>query len=466
MADESNYNGQYNGAQDWETPGNLASYFDQNAWAPYGFNGDIWGTYFNGSGTSGSQYNDLTPEAKDWMTSNGYSLKGSALPGDGSYLASLMKGNTPVANSVFNDSDPLMGMIINGAVAGVTGGALGGGGMFGGLGYSPITTGALNGAMSGGIVSGGNGGNFLTGMAQGALGGGIAGANPAGMVGINNTNLANMFNAGVGSTTASLAGGNDLGSSLRNGVTSAAGQGAVSTMNDFFSQGYNSLFGNETYHPTVDNTMSIGGYMEPQDYSLADTQNVLPDPSLSQPLMMAGAEAPVESGGGPLEGIKSILSASPGLQSAGSWVAGHAGDLASALFGYMNNRKQAQALQGNINTLSNMYGQNSPYAQQLRATLAAKAAQGGRRSDIGAREVQLQAALADKTASMAPNLFAMQQGKGMLDNSLYSNMFNTFNKLGGWQGLQSMFGNTTPYKYNNGNVTGSESFGWKGSGGF
>jgi hypothetical protein len=59
------------------------------------------------------------------------------------------------------------------------------------------------------------------------------------------------------------------------------------------------------------------------------------------------------------------------------------------------------ALQGQISSLSSMYGPDSPYAKQLRQTLERQDARAGRNSQYGPREVQLQALLADKAASTA-----------------------------------------------------------------
>lgn len=67
------------------------------------------------------------------------------------------------------------------------------------------------------------------------------------------------------------------------------------------------------------------------------------------------------------------------------------------------------AIQGQISQLSSMYGPNSPYAQQLRQQLERKDAAAGRRSQYGPREVQLQAALADKAAQTAGTIGNLAQ---------------------------------------------------------
>jgi hypothetical protein len=61
----------------------------------------------------------------------------------------------------------------------------------------------------------------------------------------------------------------------------------------------------------------------------------------------------------------------------------------------------------NMPTLATMYGQDSPYAQNLAKTLAAKDAAAGRNSQYGPRAMQLQATLADKGAQYAQQQAAM-----------------------------------------------------------
>ncbi len=65
------------------------------------------------------------------------------------------------------------------------------------------------------------------------------------------------------------------------------------------------------------------------------------------------------------------------------------------------NEQNQSALQGQIASLSNMYGPNSPYAAQLRQSLERKDAASGRNSQYGPREAQLQALLAQQQAGNA-----------------------------------------------------------------
>ena len=75
--------------------------------------------------------------------------------------------------------------------------------------------------------------------------------------------------------------------------------------------------------------------------------------------------------------------------------------------------------QASMPSLESMYGPNSPYAQQLRQTLARQDAKAGRNSQYGPREAQLQALLADKASA-----YAAQQAQG---TQSYNNAINQNN---------------------------------------
>jgi len=83
---------------------------------------------------------------------------------------------------------------------------------------------------------------------------------------------------------------------------------------------------------------------------------------------------------------------------------------------YNDSQSQLDALKGQMDampTLASMYGQDSPYAMELKKTLAAKDAAAGRNSQYGPRAVQLQSMLADKGSQ-----YAQQQ----------ANMLNMYHK--------------------------------------
>lgn len=73
-------------------------------------------------------------------------------------------------------------------------------------------------------------------------------------------------------------------------------------------------------------------------------------------------------------------------------------------------------LDANIRSLQDMFGPNSPFAQQMRQTLERKDAAAGRRSQYGPREVELQGALAREHSRIAPSLAALFSQKANIQN--------------------------------------------------
>lgn len=116
------------------------------------------------------------------------------------------------------------------------------------------------------------------------------------------------------------------------------------------------------------------------------------------------------------------------------------------------------ALASQVRSLGEIYGPNSPYAAQMRQTLARKDAAAGRNSQYGPREAQLQALLAEKqaqaTSAMSQaaqagnaNALAMNKYRNQLTGqklALASNMakkFGLFDMFGGGGRSTSPFGN-------------------------
>lgn len=94
---------------------------------------------------------------------------------------------------------------------------------------------------------------------------------------------------------------------------------------------------------------------------------------------------------------------------------------------------------GNQNYLSglqNMYGQNSPYAQQLRQQLSRRDAAAGRRSQYGPREVELQAKLAQMASGVAPSILQGQQNQWNNQMSMLQQL-GALQRMGAFNGLQS-----------------------------
>lgn len=82
--------------------------------------------------------------------------------------------------------------------------------------------------------------------------------------------------------------------------------------------------------------------------------------------------------------------------------------LLASLYGSNRANKELGKQQGYLSQQQNAFGPNSAYAQQLRQQLDRKDAAGGRRSQYGPREVELQARLAEMNSRQAPAL-AQQQ---------------------------------------------------------
>lgn len=91
-----------------------------------------------------------------------------------------------------------------------------------------------------------------------------------------------------------------------------------------------------------------------------------------------------------------------------------------------------------VNSLQNMFSQNSPYAQQLRQQLSRRDAAAGRRSQYGPREVELQAKLAQMAAGVAPHI--MQGRQNQFQNQMQMmQQLGALYKMGAFNGLGSMF---------------------------
>lgn len=117
----------------------------------------------------------------------------------------------------------------------------------------------------------------------------------------------------------------------------------------------------------------------------------------------------------------------------GGGVEGLLGGLAS-LYGY--NRANSAA-NDQVNSLSGMYGQDSPYAQMLRQQLVRKDAAAGRRSQYGNREVELQARLAQLASGNANSIANIRGGQNQMRAQGLAQLINFMNKSGATQGIQN-----------------------------
>lgn len=466
---------------------------------------NIWATEF-GTNEGGSTNWSPIPNQDAMSAFDNYSFNWSPEGGQAGTLNAFDPSGKAFGTYKQKDTDDftkLMDMVAPAVASWGFGGALSG--MFGG--------GALGGAaghgLAGGTMSSMQGGKFGEGFLSGAIGGGlnglaagtpaVMGNNPsafvpassgtsiAGLSGITNPTLAGMVNRGAGSALGALAQGKSGSEILQSGLTGAAlsglnsaGKGAM----DFYQNSLNDWLGGSTggADAEFDALQGSGGDMSSQtDVSpnrYAEMVGGSDGMQTYNPDYGFGGGLDTFSPGSPNQSIQSVGQSDFSLpsvfgdvgRSVGNFALNNAGDLASMLYGFYNNRKQQKALGQQVNSLQGLYGQNSPYAQQLRNTLNARAAATGRRSNVAGRETQFQAQLADRAASLAPTLMQLNQARGGLKNNNMNMLLQGMNKLGGFKaigdGLGSLFGGgTTNIPFNNGNVSGSDMFGWKGSGG-
>ena len=108
-------------------------------------------------------------------------------------------------------------------------------------------------------------------------------------------------------------------------------------------------------------------------------------------------------------------------QAAGTiWSAGKGSESATQNQSVINNQ---------IKSLTDMFGQDSPYAKMLRQTLERKDAAAGRNSQYGNRETQLQALLAEKALQSSGAIGNLAQQSSALDNSVNAGRNTQLNAL-------------------------------------
>jgi hypothetical protein len=110
--------------------------------------------------------------------------------------------------------------------------------------------------------------------------------------------------------------------------------------------------------------------------------------------------------------------------------------LAGMYAGYQGMRDSDRML----GSLQDLYSQNSPYAQMLRQQLQRKDAAGGRRSQYGPREVELQAKLAQMASGQIGAMSQLQQRQNINRAQMMQQGLGAFQKLGGINALKDLFG--------------------------
>ena len=102
------------------------------------------------------------------------------------------------------------------------------------------------------------------------------------------------------------------------------------------------------------------------------------------------------------------------------------GDLIGYGLGAYLSNNTANSYSSQMNNLASLYSQDSAYAQMLRKQLQARDAASGRRSQYGAREVELQAKLADLNSRNATTLAQLQGAKSGTQMQTLANLYKMY----------------------------------------
>lgn len=362
-------------------------------------------------------------------------------------------------------------------------GALGGGVAAGVSAYNPAgelgvndptAAGAINkgaGGLAGSLASGGN---PLLGAASGAAGGAVQGYNPAANVGLDGQ-MGKYFNNALSSGASALATGqnptsNVLGSAATSGLSVGlqAGNGALNTMgnntntnDDSWDFGSNAgsapsegtgmpSYGNGGGMSIPSSSNPMSGYLNSPSFS----SNPQPQQNTSTPTNWDPSSTVNSQGGfgtspqqsNPVKAMASSFGGGASGSGGGSSPSSF-DNMAGNLLQLYQSHKNAGAYGGLANNLSSLYSPNSAYAQQMNNALTRSDAASGRRSQVGARQVQLQAALANVNSQNAPRLQSLysqqQNNQGAELQALMRMGMGGPNGGGmfsqGMQGLQSLF---------------------------
>lgn len=406
-------------------------------------NGDGYGVGQDASpGTSRTN-----PEFQKYLSDKNLSFKGNIL--GNSYLSGLFKGDKQIGQKVgiWGGDDTAFGALTGLASAALTGGAFGPGFA---AGMTGAGAGALGGATGGLMSSLGNGTDVGRGILAGGLGGGLGGLNPAGYLGVDNALAKGAINGAVGGGVSQAAAGGDIGK----GVVSGGLTGGLNSMGKLLPDFMGNIFGGDELANLPGNMVTSGfeGTASPDSYSdeggKFGTYSGVNNQQQFTPQTTQPDEAPQKSI------LSSIFGNAPSANAIGTWAGNHGGDLASMAYGLYTQNKQKNQMNQMMQGLQGLYSPNGAYATQLRNTLMAKDAMSGRRSNYAGRETQLMADLAGHNAALMPGMLNMQNGMNNNSNRQLDILMQGMNKLGGWNGLKSLFSPTAVDGFNYNNLPG------------
>lgn len=397
----------------WQTTrAAIAPLQDHSGFQEQGFNLDFQDSE---SGLSGNQKE--LDRFNNWMTNQGLRV-GQASQGGVGYTNVFDKNNNAVGKTQ-TVSDSNVGFDL--AVAAMLGAATGGVGAA--YGWGPAATGAATGAAQGAMLSSGDPQAALQGGVAGGLGGLASTYNPAGQMGIENRYLRDAFNRGSYGGLSSMARGGKFGQGAMAGAMSPMinyGASQVGLMPSGSPQGINSWD-------------SIPGVTKAGDWSNWGTQG--PSGFDLDPMAMqnrSGGQTEQAAGADDGASFTSFMSSIMPKGFDGGTI--NVGNLASGLAGLYQGYDQRRKAKQMMKQMSGNFGNNSPYAKNLRNELSRKDAAAGRRSQYGPREVELQARLAEMNARQAPGLAQLYGMQNQGGNAMFNNLLN----LGKTTGLFNM----------------------------
>ncbi len=434
---------------------------------------DMYGFFdkpdYDPSWTNTLGFTGAPEEFEDWASQNDIGLKmglGKSMPNAPYYdtlrLQAMKDGKDFGDEHTWakDESDPFFqaALIAAGSTFGGAMGAMsvGAGGAFTPTWLAGAATGAGAG-LGGSLAANGPTMDALKSAGIGAVTGGItAGINPAGALGIEDPRFVKPINNLVNSSVKAGLTGGDIKDAA---VGSLTNSGLSAGLGTIFNGVNNMNFGGgDTSLPPVDDYSSgFGDYQAPQfnmGAALGSGYSTPNDPSWMNPPWasalgtdqgMNASYANVQDMSDPYAGMnmggdlaatqqtarasnpvkQTIMSAMSGLGLGGGNSGGAPGrfdNMAGNLLGLYSayrNKKQLGGLAGNLRS---MYGPNSPYAKQLEQSLLRQDAAAGRRSQVGPRQVELQARLAEMNSRNAPMLAQLYGAQGQNRDRMLSSL--------------------------------------------
>jgi len=405
----------------WLSPTNMGNeYFGDDSTPQYSTDydrfssaGDLWGDAASygysgntpGTGEGDQQAGDPKKELMDWMKTSGYNYRLNPTFNGGQQNA-WFQGNKLVPGSYkeFEGGDPMFG--IASSMLGAAGGQFVGG--LAGLGS--LGSGALAGGMRAGMQD-----PTLSSITKGAASGGLASYTPniAGMTGMQPGTLGDIINgAAKGGVQSAINGGN-----IGRGAVGGGTMAGISSLGD--NMDFYDLPGSGTaYDASGESTATLGG-----NYGSYGTT----------PAMERAQEPQAEGNFWETNPLGKFMTENLGSRQ-------QIGDLAQGVLGIYSGLRRQRAAKEMMRSVG---ANRESYLSQMRSNLGARDAAAGRRSNIGGREVELQAKLAELDSRNAPAFASLSDARmGGLEQMMASGL--RYGNKQGWFGSPDTGGGTGP----------------------